>query len=130
MNKGDQVADAAREMCGVRFRAQGRDRDGVDCVGLAAAALRAGGYAGAVPRGYTLRGGDPAAVAARLDAVLPRSDGDGVGDVLLCAAGPGQLHLAIRVAGGIVHADAGLRRVVERPGTVPWPILGSWRVGD
>lgn len=122
------VADAARALVGTRFRAQGRDGEGLDCVGLAAAALVAGGYDGPVPRGYPLRGGDPAAVAARLDRVLARAAGEAAGDLLLCRSGPGQLHLAIRTEAGIVHADAGLRRVVERPGAVPWPILGAWRV--
>lgn len=122
------VAAAARALVGTRFRAQGRGADGLDCVGVAAAALQAGGYAGPVPRGYGLRGGDPAKVAARLDAVLVRVDDEAEGDLLLCASGPGQLHMAIRVAGGIVHADAGLRRVVERPGAVPWPVIGAWRV--
>ncbi len=130
---GERVAAAARAMLGVRFRAQGRgsaieDGGGVDCVGLAAAALRAGGWAGEVPRGYALRGGSAAAVALLLDGELARGDGEHVGDLLLCASGPGQLHLAIRVPGGIVHADAGLGRVVERPGAVPWPVLGAWRL--
>ena len=29
--------------------------------------------------------------------------------------------------GGFVHADAQLRRVVERPGEPPWPVIGIWR---
>ena len=127
--RGGAVAAAARAMLGVRFRAQGRGAEGVDCVGLVAVALAAGGYAGPVPRGYRLRGGDPERVAAQLDRVLVRGDGEQVGDLLLCASGPGQLHLAIRVEDGIVHADAGLRRVVERPGEVPWPLIGAWRLG-
>ena len=122
------VAEAARALVGTRFRAQGRGADGLDCVGLAAAALAAGGYAGPVPRGYPLRGGDPERVTARLDQVLVRTNGEAAGDLLLCRSGPGQLHMAIRVPGGIVHADAGLRRVVERPGPVPWPVLGAWKV--
>lgn len=128
MSAGERVAAAARGMLGVRFRAQGRDAEGVDCVGLAACALRAGGYSGVVPRGYALRGGGAGRVAALLDGALVRSDGEGVGELLLCASGPGQLHLAIRVAGGVVHADAGLRRVVERPGALAWPVIGAWRV--
>ena len=125
---GAKVEGAARALVGTRFRAQGRDTDGLDCVGLAAAALRAGGFEGAVPRGYPLRGGEPVRVTARLDAVLVRGDGEAPGDLLLLASGPGQLHLAIRTASGIVHADAGLRRVVERPGEVPWPVIAAWRV--
>ena len=125
---GQAVAEAARLLVGTPFRAQGRGPDGLDCVGLAAAALRAGGYAGEVPRGYRLRCGDRGRMADRLDAVLERADGEEPGDLLLCASGPGQLHLAIRVAGGIVHADAGLGRVVERPGAVPWPVIGAWRL--
>ena len=89
----------------------------------------AGGWAGEVPRGYALRGGSAAAVALLLDGDLARGDGEHVGDLLLCASGPGQLHLAIRVPGGIVHADAGLGRVAERPGAVPWAVLGAWRLG-
>jgi hypothetical protein len=29
---------------------------------------------------------------------------------------------------GIIHADAQLRRVVERPGPLPWPEIGRWRL--
>lgn len=54
-------------------------------------------------------------------------DGTATGDVLLCRVSAAQLHLAVRTADGIVHADAALRRVVERPGAVPWPIVAAWR---
>lgn len=49
------------------------------------------------------------------------------GDVLLVQAGPGQLHVVILTPDGFVHADAGLRRVVEVPGPVDWPIVSAWR---
>src|SRR3546814_12425954 len=56
----------------------------------------------------------------------------GAGEVLLCASAPGQLHLAISISGstsgGLVHADALLRRVVARPGVAPSPVLGRWRL--
>lgn len=83
----------------------------------------------AVPSGYALRGGDPVRVAALIDArgLVPVSDRR-AGDVLLCASGPGQLHFAIDSGNGVIHADAVLRRVVERPGPVPWPVLGRWRL--
>lgn len=101
----------------------------MDCVGLAAWALRAGGFAGAVPSGYALRGGDGPAVAALIaDLGLVAVAEAAPGDLVLARSGPGQLHLAIVAPGGFVHADAMLRRVVERPGAVPWPVIGCWRL--
>ena len=131
MTRGDAVAAAARAAVGVTYRLHGRDvAQGVDCVGLVALALAGGGARmGVVPTGYALRGGDPEAVAAALDEWFARGGGRADGDVLLFASGPGQLHLAVRAGGGLVHADAGLRRVVLRPGIAPWPLLGAWSPG-
>ena len=100
-------------------------------MGLAALAMRAEGLDGAIPSGYALRSGDAAKVRAMIAAagLIERSDRR-AGDLLLLRTGPGQLHLAIDSGTGIVHADAMLRRVVER-GDVRWPILGRWRTaGD
>lgn len=125
---GLAVAAAAQALVGSPFRLHGRDAaSGFDCIGVIAAALRAAGWRGEVPSGYPLRGGDGAAVAARFDAALARGDGMTAGDVLLMRVGPGQLHGAVRTAGGFVHADAALRRVVERPGEPDWPLIGAWR---
>jgi len=117
---------AARGAVGVRFRLHGREPAfGLDCVGLAAVAARAAGFTGAIPADYAIRGADPSAAidATALVRVAPPAPGD----LLLFAAGPAQFHLAILVAGGIVHADAMLRRVVERPGPLPWPLIAAWR---
>lgn len=127
----EAVAAAALALVGTRFRLHGRDpATGLDCVGVAACALAAAGWDGAVPTGYALRGGDAVAVSARLDRVLVRAPDARPGDLLLAAPGAGQLHLMVRTAAGFVHADATLRRVVERPGDPPWPILGAWRVPE
>jgi hypothetical protein len=116
------VEAAARALVGVRFRLHGRDAvHGLDCVGLVALATGRG-----APTGYGWRSGDEGRVAALLDGVFERG-GDAPGAVLLMRAGPGQLHLAIRVSDGIVHADAGLRRVTWRPSVPPWPVLGYWK---
>lgn len=124
----DEVAVAARRLIGVRFRLHGRDpASGLDCVGTVAAALNACGFEGAVPTGYALRGGEPGRIAARLDTLMTRVELPREGDVLLFALGAGQLHLAVKTACGIVHADAMLRRVVERPGAIEWPLIGAWR---
>lgn len=132
---GAVVERAALAAVGSRFRLHGRAAaTGLDCVGLVALALRAGGCVVAVPTGYALRGGDPVAVAAWLDRVLARRVGSregagAAGDVLMLRTGPAQLHFAVRSARGIVHADAVLKRVVERPGPVAEPVLGCWRPG-
>jgi cell wall-associated NlpC family hydrolase len=126
MSAAECAVAAARGAVGARFRLHGRDPAfGLDCVGLAALAMRAAGYAGAIPGGYAIRGANP---AAAIDAAgLVRVGDPAPGDVLLFAAGPGQFHLAVMVPGGIVHADAMLRRVVERPGRAPWPLVAAWR---
>lgn len=125
---GTAVADAALTLVGIAFRLHGREpASGLDCIGVIAAALRGAGWCGDVPSGYALRGGDPDAVASRFDAQLPRSDGRCAGDVLLFRVGVGQLHAAVRIADGIVHADAMLRRVVARPGQPDWPLVAAWR---
>lgn len=125
---GDAIVARARALIGVPFRPQGRSREaGLDCVGLAAAAVGAT----AVPRDYELRGSSPARLAGGLHAAgLRRVDSARAGDVLAMAAGPSQLHLAIYSGTGLIHGDAGLRRVVERPGPAPWPVLGIWRMRE
>lgn len=113
----------ARGALGARFRLHGRDpATGLDCVGLAAWA-----WGVEAPRGYALRSGDAARAAAAIEAAgLRPAEAMQAGDVLLLRSGPGQLHFAIWTGAGVIHADAMLRRVVERPG-LPWPAIGQWR---
>lgn len=127
MMPGERAVAAARAALGVRFRLHGRSAEGLDCVGLAALALRAEGFEGRVPSGYTLRSGDAVRVRVAIEALglVPAAE-PRPGDLLLFRAGPGQLHFAIQAEAGIIHADARLRRVVERP-ELPWPVIGRWR---
>jgi lipoprotein Spr len=115
------VVARARVLIGVRFRAQGRDPAfGLDCVGLAGAALGI-----EAPATYALRtGAVPAAML--MDLGLRPVEGPEDGDLLVLRAGPGQLHLAIRDGAGMIHADARARRVVARP-DVPFAVIGVWR---
>lgn len=122
MSAGNGVAARARATIGARFRPQGRDPAlGLDCVGVVAVALEGV----PLPRDYRWRCGE------WLDVVPPAEmtacDGSAAGDVLLCRVSAAQLHLIVRTDSGFVHADAGLRRVVERPGVVPWPVVAAWR---
>lgn len=119
------VVDRARACVGARFRLHGRHvSEGFDCIGVAGAA-----FGIVVPADYPLRGNRQRAVAgfvARMG--LVDADGSRPGDLMLLRTGPAQLHLAIRVEGGFIHADAGLRRVVETPGDPPWPLVQAWRM--
>jgi cell wall-associated NlpC family hydrolase len=121
------VIAAARACVGTRFRLHGRSPEtGLDCIGLAAVAYGRK----RVPTGYALRGGDPARVTAGIGTAgfVPAEGAPRPADLLLLRPGPHQLHLAILTDRGFIHADAGLRRVVEVPGPLPWPVLGRWRV--
>jgi len=116
--------ERARRAIGAKFRLHGRSvADGLDCVGLAGLA-----YGVDAPRGYALRSDDRARMIAGIAAAgLKRADDACAGDLVLFRAGPGQLHLGIASEHGVIHADASLRRVVERPGVPPWPELMRWR---
>ncbi|MEZ0497161.1 peptidoglycan endopeptidase [Sphingomonas sp. IW22] len=124
MRRGDAAARAARALVGARFRLHGRDpATGLDCVGVAAAALGC-----PAPADYAMRTGDADRAAMALAAAgLGRVAHGAPGDVVLMRSGPGQLHLAVLTDSGMIHADASLRRVVERPGAPPWPVIGAWR---
>lgn len=123
---GADAVRRARAAVGTPFRLHGRDARGLDCVGLVALA-----WGLSVPTGYRMRTGDPAVVARGAAALgLVEATTALAGDVVLFASGPGQLHLGIDSGAGLIHADAGLRRVVERPGVAPWPILARWRRED
>jgi hypothetical protein len=125
------VVAAARGAIGARFRVQGRDPAfGLDCVGVVAVALRGAGYAGAIPADYALRGGSVTEIVAQFAAEFVRSMTASSGGVALFDTGCAQWHLAVIVPGGIVHADAMLRRVVERPGPPPWALVGCWHLQD
>ena len=132
MSAGEDVAARARGLVGVRFRPQGRCAEtGVDCIGLAAIAW--GVPVSAVPRDYDLRMSDAAVIGAGFRAAgFFEIDVDEVaaGDVLVVRAGFSQAHAVVLTRGGFVHADAGLRRVVEVPGLVPWPVASAWRVSS
>ena len=121
----DAAVVRARGLIGTRFRPQGRDAaGGLDCIGVVAAALNVP----SPPCDYALRGGSARRLAGELRAAgLHPAETMMAGDVLVFGPGPAQLHLGLFTGTGLVHGDAGLRRVVERPLPFPWPVLGIWR---
>lgn len=117
--------ERARSFIGTPFRLQGRTRDGLDCVGLIAVIHDLKDVA---PDNYGLRGVDRTAAEVLLRRHFKlRFDGaPRPGDVLLLLPGSAQLHLGLWTGSGLVHAHAGLRRVVETPGPLSHPIASFW----
>ncbi len=81
-----------------------------------------------IPTGYALRGGSVEGHVATIRALrLTKRRGEPrAGDVLLMQPGPQQFHLGLWTGESLIHADAQLRRVVERPGVPPWPVVAAW----
>lgn len=128
----EALAAAALEFIGCPFRLHGRDpATGLDCVGLIAAALAAVGVRPVAPGGYALRNLDIAQwlPLAQRSGLVPTSGPVRTGDVMLIALPTCQHHLVIAVGpASVVHAHAGLRRVVRQPLDPAWQIAARWHV--
>ena len=119
---------AARAGLGTRFRPQGRSIGiGLDCIGVALlAAAGAGAALGPVPA-YALGGDHDDMLADTLRALgLRRVRRAKPADLAEYALAPGHRHLAVITATGIIHAHAGLGRVVEAPAPANWPVAAYW----
>jgi lipoprotein Spr len=130
--RADRIVERARALIGARFRPQGRSPErGLDCIGVVV--MAAGIDTGQVRDDYGLRSSNPEELNDGFDKAgfvrIPPNVADD-GDILLVRSGPAQLHVVVLTPLGYVHADASLRRVVESPGEVPWPILSAWRYPD
>ncbi|KMS55361.1 hypothetical protein V474_20210 [Novosphingobium barchaimii LL02] len=128
----DTLAAAALELVGTRFRLHGRDpQTGLDCVGVLSAACSALGRDAPLPARYALRS-RAMPDTARIVADLGMTAANGPirpGDVLMLRPSPCQFHMAIAAtARSVVHAHAGLRKVVLGPLPGEWPVAGHWRL--
>ena len=121
---------AAEALVGVRFRLQGREAvTGLDCVGVIVAAFAAAGTKLAALDDYPLRGVSLRRAEALLSqaGLVPVRGATRPGDVGLFALPGRQLHLALLAPGRIIHADAGLRRVVRAPASRLPEAASRWR---
>ena len=128
------IVAAARACVDTRFRAQGRlPGVGLDCVGVALIAAAAAGLTPARLPAYTLGGDDHDQLDAELAAAgctsLAGTEAH-PGDLLVAAPAYGRRHLAVVTPRGVVHAHAGLGRVVEAPADPAWEILAAWRLPE
>lgn len=118
-------------MVGATFRPQGCDpKTGLDCVGLVWAAYAMAGCVLERPRGYPLRGWSRNQVEAGLvrAGFVPVAEDGCEGDVMLFAYPAGQFHLGLTGLDRLVHAHAGLRRVVETPLDDAMRGMACWRL--
>ncbi len=129
--RAERFAAAAEEMVGAPFRLHGRDAvAGVDCVGLVVLALEQADVRVPPLPPYSLRNAAYAflprlAEACGLARVCSTPER---GDCIVTAPGPAQRHLLIATAPDcLVHAHAGLRRVVRMPWQHDAHITQHWR---
>ncbi len=132
MTTGFRAARAARAMIGTPFRLHGRAvGHGLDCVGLIECAYAAAGHVLDLAGLYGLRN-------RSLDRIEQSALRQGFsrgerqlqpGDILMVLAGPLQQHLVIAGLGNdLIHAHAGLGRVVAFTGRIPWPVISQWHL--
>lgn len=119
-----QFICAARRWLGVPWVHQGRNRLGVDCIGLLLVTCWQLHLTDYDVRGYGLF---PRAdwMQAEFDAILPRVDEAQPGDVVLLRLAKRLLHVGIRTEHGVIHAWGGKRVVEVR---TPWPVAVAYSV--
>nr|WP_310523991.1 peptidoglycan endopeptidase [Polymorphobacter sp.] len=124
------IVAAVRGCVGTRFRSQGRRPGlGLDCVGVVLIAAAASGMGDVAVPAYFLGGDNAADVETLLlKAGCALVTAPELGDVLVIAPVPRQRHLAVVTPAGVVHAHAGLGRVVEGPLDPDWTLVGAWRL--
>lgn len=128
----EAFARAAENLVGTPFRLHGRDpASGLDCIGLVHACLLAIGRKPVAPRGYRLRN---LSIAQWIDhaeksELLSTEGCISRGDVLLVQPSTVQHHLLIALGPAeVVHAHAGLRKVVRQALSRDLTIGAHWRL--
>lgn len=108
------IVAEARRWIGVRFRHAGRTRSGVDCVGFIGAVLGKFLPMDTLPTDYGRRptGGYAYSQMSRYAERIKREDA-GPGDVVQMCYANHPVHFGILTNGGVVHAAAFCRKVVE-----------------
>ena len=131
-SRSAEIVAAVRACVGTRFRSQGRlPGVGLDCVGVAlVAATAAGACPGDLPA-YSLAGDHEVQLDDILERWCMQVTEAKPGDLIVFAPAPLRRHLTVVTERGVVHAHAGLMRVVESPPDPDWIVVAAWRfAGD
>jgi hypothetical protein len=123
------IVAAARGCLGTRFRPHGRMPGlALDCVGVVLVASAAVLTTPPVLPAYRLGGTMPDIGNVFVQLGATGVDRPLAGDVLVIAPAPAQRHLGIVTSLGLVHAHAGIGRVVEAPIDPDWRVMQAWRL--
>ncbi len=114
------IVNRARSQIGTAFRLHGRVPDvALDCIGLAAFALFGKEILKQLPIRYRIRGDYARWLSQYMQdrGLKEMEQGQAIasGDLIWTIPGPAQLHLYIATHNSLIHAHAGLGRVVESP---------------
>lgn len=133
MRQADKIISVARGLIGTQYRHMGRDRTGIDCLGVAIYVAKALGM-DVPPTGDYSRNpsGRRMMLAFREHAIPIRVSEAEPGDFLHMAFQQLPQHVAIITESDpmtIVHADSVVGRVVEHPLSATWRarIRGAYR---
>ena len=125
-----RIVAAVRACVGTRFRSQGRLPGlALDCVGVVLVAAKAAGIDVMAVPAYVLGGDREPEIEKALATAgcFPVAEAC-AGDILVIVPALRRRHLAVVTSLGVVHAHAGLGRVVEGPIDPDWTIAGAWRL--
>lgn len=126
-----ELCEAARRWLGVPFRHQGRDRRGVDCVGLIIVACRELGLpAGSVKLRDYGRLPCNGLLELQLAEHALAAPAPEPGTILLMRFGRWPQHVALCTGSTLVHSYEAVGKVVEHGYSGKWPgrTVSAWRV--
>lgn len=124
------LVEAARGYLGVPFHHQGRNKAGIDCLGLLVVSAKEAGIELEDHKGYS-RQPDGITLRSECDRQLIKIDKMKTGDILLMRFRKEPQHIAIKTDIGIIHSYQNAGKVVEHGLDAKWikRIVGVYRLG-